>query len=337
MSPSNVNDSPGDPLEEGRAVLLCAARHLEAAASRLDGSFAKAVELVARSSGKVVATGIGKAGHVARKVSATFASTGTESIYLHPSDAVHGDLGRVAPQDVVVMLSNSGSSDELIRLLAPIRSIGAKIVALTGDGDSVLARESDVCVAFGRVEEAGRLGLAPTTSTTVLLALGDALAMAVLATRSFSTADFARFHPAGSLGRSLMRVSDVMRRGDANPLAKTSDSVFDVLRRMDATPGRPGAVSVVDGSGKLVGFYTHGDFCRQSEQAILDRSMDFFTSPISTHMTRSPLTITADRLAAEAMGVLRQKRIDQLPVVDDTGAPIGLVDVQDLLDVKVLG
>lgn len=337
MSLPNANVSNGDPVDEGRAVLLCAARHLESAAHLLGPSFATAVEWIARGSGKLVTTGIGKAGHVARKVSATFASTGTESIYLHPSDAVHGDLGRVGPQDVVLMLSNSGSSDELVRLLAPIRGIGARIVALTAESDSVLGREADVCVAFGRVAEAGRLGLAPTTSTTVLLALGDALAMAVLAQRDFSPADFARFHPAGSLGRSLMRVSDVMRRGEANPLARTTDTVFDALRRMDATPGRPGCVSVVDDSGKLVGFYTHGDFCRQSERAIVARSTDFFTSPIADHMTRSPLTITADRLAAEAMHVLRQKRIDQLPVVDAAGIPVGLVDVQDLLDVKVLG
>jgi arabinose-5-phosphate isomerase len=337
MSPSQPNDPAADPVEEGRRVLLSAAVHLERTARALDERFARAVSMIATARGTLVTTGIGKAGHVARKVSATFASTGTESIYLHPSDAVHGDLGRVGKDDVVVMLSNSGMSDELIRLLSPIRGIGAKVVALTGDCDSVLGREADVCIAFGQVSEAGRHGLAPTTSTTVLQALGDALAMAVLAQREFSPSDFARYHPAGKLGRSLMRVSDVMRRGDANPLASAHESVFEVLRRMDSTPGRPGAVSVVGQDGKLVGFYTHGDFCRQSERAIGARDTDFFTSPISMHMTQDPLTISEDRLVAEAMRLLRERRIDQLPVVDAVGKPIGLVDVQDLLDIKVFG
>lgn len=322
---------------EGRSVLDAGARCLGAIAAGLGPPFAHAARAILRCPGQLVVTGIGKAGHVAKKVSSTFASTGTQSIYLHPTEAIHGDLGRVRMDDVVLALSNSGSSEEIVRLIPPLRSIGAKLLAITSADDAPLAREADVALCYGRLDEAGRLGLAPTTSTTALLALGDALAMAVLAERDFSPAEFARYHPGGALGRSLLRVADVMRRGDKNPVIAEQRPLFEALHVMSQTPGRPGSTSVVDGGGHLVGFYTDGDFRRNVETAIEADSLAILKRPIRDFMTLNPKTIGADRLASEAIRVLREMRIDQLPVVDGSGAPIGLVDVQDLLDVRVLG
>lgn len=324
--------------DEGRAVLLSAAESLRRVALTLGADFERAVRLILECRGKLVLTGVGKAGHIAGKVSATFASTGSESIFLHPSDALHGDLGRVGPDDVVLMFSNSGASEELMRLLPAIRGIGARLIALTSESTNPLGREVDVCLAFGRVDEAGHLGLAPTTSTTILLALGDALAMVAASQRQFSPADFARFHPAGTLGRSLMRVGEVMRKGEANPIVLDSEELHSVLHRMTATVGRPGAASVVDRNGKLVGFYTDGDLRRQMEMANVSGSLEgFLRKSIVACMTKNPLTIAADRLVSEALHIMRERRIDQLPVVDLEHRPIGLVDVQDLLDVKVFG
>jgi arabinose-5-phosphate isomerase len=336
MVAERSGDDETGAVAQGRAVLLAAADHLRRVADALDASFVRAVASIVACRGKLVVSGVGKAGHVARKLSATFASTGTHSIDLHPSDALHGDLGRVLQDDVVLVLSHSGVSEEIVRLLTPLRSIGARILAITGEATSPLGREADVCLAFGRVGEAGHLGLAPTTSTTLMLALGDALAMAVAAQRDFTPAEFARFHPAGAIGRSLMRVSDVMRRGGHNPVAKAGDTVIEVLHVMSATPGRPGAASLVDAAGRLVGFYTDGDFRRRMELAIADHDFSFLEGGIDSLMTRDPLTIGPDRLAAEAMHVLRERKIDQLPVVDGDHRPIGLVDVQDLLEIRVL-
>lgn len=333
-SPDDARDSI---LEEGRQVLLAAARSLRAMADGLDDSFVQAVDSVLGCGGKVVTTGIGKAGHVAAKLSATLASTGTSSLYLHPSDALHGDLGRVRAEDVVLLLSNSGASRELVELLPPLRSIGAKLVAVTAEPGNPIALEADVSLCFGRHDEAGTLGLAPTTSTTAMQALGDALAMAVLSRRAFSPAEFARYHPGGALGRSLLRVVDVMRTGERNPVASQESPLSEVLRQMSSTPGRPGATSLVDADGKLTGFYTDGDFRRQIEEARGDDALSFFARPIHELMTRRPKTIAPDRLAHEGMRTMREAKIDQLPVVDSAGRPIGLLDVQDLLDVRVLG
>ncbi len=325
---------PGHPaLDEGRTVLRTAAASLLRIADQLDSAFEEAALSILRSKGRVVTSGIGKAGHIARKASSTFASTGTDSIFLHPAEALHGDLGRVTAEDVVLLFSNSGQSAELVRLLSPLRGIGAKIVALTSDPASPIAKESDVAIAYGRVEEAGHLGLAPTTSTTVLLALGDALAMAVAGLRQFTPSEFARFHPGGALGRSLMHVGEVMRRGDANPIALDTSRLIDVVHQMSSTPGRPGAISLVDANGELTGFYTDGDFRRQMERALDSADRDFKNRPISEYMSKNPLTISPDRLATEAARILRERRIDQLPVVDATRRPIGLIDVQDLLDI----
>ncbi len=324
-------------LNEGRKVLEAGADCLRALAASLDRTFVAAVELILARPGTLVTTGIGKAGHVARKISATFASTGTRSIFVHPTEALHGDLGRIREDDIVLALSNSGSSEEVVRLIPGIRSIGATLIAFTAEPASLLGREADLCLAFGRHDEAGHLGLAPTTSTTAMQGLGDALAMAVLIRRDFTPAEFARFHPGGALGRSLMRVQDVMRRGERNPVASVRRPLFEVLKVMSETPGRPGAASLVDADGRLEGFYTDGDFRRHVEAVVNGDANAFFQRPIEELMTRNPKTARPEMLVAEAMRLLRASKIDQLPVVDARHRPIGLVDVQDLLDVRILG
>jgi arabinose-5-phosphate isomerase len=324
-------------LSEGKAVLHAASSALARLANELGAPFTDAARRILDCKGQLVCTGIGKAGHIALKASATFASTGTLSIFLHPTEAVHGDLGRVRAQDVVLVFSNSGTSAELVRLVQPLRSIGATLVVVTGKASSPLGAEADVCLCYGDVEDAGHLGLAPTTSTTVMLALGDALAMAVLQARGFSPAEFARYHPGGALGRSLLRVGDIMRKGDASPRVLPTTPLAQVLHEMTRAPGRPGAVSVVDAGDLLVGFYTDGDFRRNMEAAQSDDDFSFLKRPISEFMTRNPKSARADDLVGEAMRLLREKKIDQVPVVDERGVLVGLVDVQDLLDVKVVG
>ncbi len=331
-------DRSAKSLEEGQAVLKAAAQCLSQVARQLDQRFVKAVELIfalGQSRGQLILSGVGKAGHIASKVSATFASTGTPSIYVHPTDALHGDLGRIGASDVLLALSNSGASAEVVRLITPVRSIGAKLIAVTSDANSALAKEADVALTYGPVAEAGHLGLAPTTSTTALLAIGDALAMAVLARKNLTPAEFARFHPGGSLGRSLMRVHEAMRKDDANPVIAETATVLEAIHVMGTTRGRPGAVSVVGASGELVGFYTDGDERRQLE-ANAANAERFLKSPIREFMTRSPRTIGPDQLLSEAVRLLREMKIDQLPVIDADRRPIGLIDVQDLLDVRVL-
>lgn len=323
-------------LEEGRSVLLAGARCLALLADQLGDPFVRAAEAILDGRGMLITSGIGKAGHVATKVSATFASTGTPSIFLHPTEAVHGDLGRVSRLDVVLLFSNSGVSPELIRLIQPLRGIGATLIAVTASADSALARESDLVLAYGPQSEAGHLGLAPTTSTTAMLGLGDALALAVFRRRNFTPRDFARFHPAGALGLSLTRVRDVMRCEASNPLVRCDQAVFEALHVISTTPGRPGATSVVDEQGRLVGFYTDGDFRRQMELAAQRGEFAFLKDPLTEHMTRSPRTIAPDRLVGDAMRMLREWKIDQLPVVDEDHRPVGLLDVQDLLNVRVL-
>jgi len=302
----------------------------------LDSDFVRAVRLLAACEGRVVVTGIGKAGIIARKIGATLASTGTPSDYLHPAEALHGDLGRVTRRDVVVALSNSGTTEELLRLMGPLKDIGAPMVAITAAADSPLGRHAEVVLDFGHVTEACPLGLAPTTSTTVMLALGDALAMAVLAERDFSSEEFARFHPAGNLGRSLMRVEEVMRKDDMLPLISSGASVAQAIEVMTSTRGRPGAVLVTDAGGGFAGIYTDGDLRRHLLEARTANNFDMLSRPIDELMTAAPTTVAPDKLLGEAQRLLRERQIDQLPVVDAAGRPVGLLDVQDLLAIRAL-
>lgn len=298
---------------------------------RLDEGFDAAVELVLACQGQVVVTGMGKAGLVGSKISATLASTGTPSFFLHPAEALHGDLGRVRRGDVVLALSNSGETAETNRVLPVARRIGASLLAMTGRPESTLGREADAVLDIGRVEEACPLKLAPTASTSAMLALGDALSMVVLSERSFQREDFALFHPAGSLGRKLMRVEEVMRKGEQVPLVPSGIPVSEVLLRTRGTPGRPGAALVVGTDGRLVGIFTDGDLRRLLESGRSDGLAD----AVDLHMAAGPKTLLPDQLVEEAQRLLAEHRIDQAPVLDNEGCPVGLVDVQDLLDVSL--
>jgi arabinose-5-phosphate isomerase len=316
-------------LEYGRTVVAAEAAAI--AAVRLDDAFAEAVRWILGCKGRVVVTGMGKPGFVAQKISATLASTGTPSLYVHPAEAAHGDLGRIARHDVVIALSNSGETEEILRLLPALKKIGARIVAVTKDKVNPLARGADLVLAIGNVEEACPMKLAPTASTAVLLAVGDALAMTVLANRPFDKEEYALFHPGGKLGRGLMKVRELMRGDEANPTVREDQPLSAAVAVMTETPGRPGATAVVDAAGKLVGIFTDGDLRRLVEHGHTD-----FTRPVSTAMGRNPRTVRPDALVVDASRILRQARIDQVPVVDDEGRPVGLLDVQDLLAAKIL-
>jgi arabinose-5-phosphate isomerase len=318
-----------DLLAYGRTVVAAEARAISAV--NLDESFAEAVRWILDCKGRVVVTGMGKPGFVAQKISATLASTGTPSLYVHPAEAAHGDLGRIAKHDVVIALSNSGETEEILRLLPALKKIGARIVAVTRDRVNPLARGADLVLAIGNVEEACPMKLAPTASTAVLLAVGDALAMTVLANRAFDKEEYALFHPGGKLGRGLMKVHELMRGEEANPVVREDQPLSAAVAVMTETPGRPGATAVVDAAGKLVGIFTDGDLRRLVENGLTD-----FGLPVSSAMGRNPRTVRPDALVVDAARVLRQARIDQVPVVDREGRPVGLLDVQDLLAAKIL-
>ncbi len=315
-------------LARAREVLRLEAAALEGLAGSVGDGFLAACRMVLDCTGRVVVSGMGKAGLVGQKVSATLASTGTPSLFLHPAEALHGDLGRMRREDVLLALSKSGRTEELVRLVPAVRSIGARIVAFTADADSPLGRHADVVVAIGDAPEACPLGLAPTVSTTAMLALGDALAMAVLEGRDFTREEFARNHPAGSLGRALMRVGEIMRRGEAVPLLPSGATLRDAVAVMTSTPGRPGAAIVVGDGDRLLGIFTDGDLRRlvAAGELPLDEAVDAF-------MAREPRRVREDQLVGEVLRTVRDTHVDQLPVVAADGdAVVGLIDVQDLLE-----
>jgi len=294
-------------------------------------AFERAVAAMLACPGQVVVTGMGKAGVVGQKISATLASTGTPSFFLHPSEALHGDLGRLRPGDVILALSNSGETEEVNQVMAACRKLGNPLIGMTGRPESTLGQHADHVLDIGRVEEACPLKLAPTASTTVMLALGDALAMAVLEERDFGPRDYAQFHPAGSLGRRLMRVDEVMRKGDAVPLVRAGTSVADALIQTSRTKGRPGASIVVDGDGALAGIFTDGDLRRLLEGGDFSR----LELPIDHVMATEPKVLRPTDLAVDAHRLLRENRIDNAPVIDDERRPVGLLDVQDLIEVGI--
>jgi arabinose-5-phosphate isomerase len=323
--------APDPRLEQAREVVRLEAQTIARLEEHLDASFLAAADRVRACQGLVIVTGMGKAGLVGAKISATLASTGTPSISLHPAEAMHGDLGRIRPADVVLALSNSGETSEVLALLPRLRRIGASIIAMTGAPDSALGRLSDCVLDIGRVDEACPLGLAPTASTSAMLALGDALAMVVLADRGFSREDYALYHPSGSLGRRLTRVQEVMRKEEELPLVSPGMKVKDVLVAMTRTKGRPGAALVVDAEGRLVGIFTDGDLRRLHQ----DDDGTRLDQPVDEFMGRAPKRVRPDALVEEAERILRQHQIDQIAVVDDDGRPVGLLDVQDLLHTRL--
>ena len=314
-------------LQAARNVIEAEGRAVLSLSQCLDAGFFRALELLLACSGRIVVTGMGKSGLVGQKISATLASTGAPSLFLHAAEAVHGDLGRIIADDVVLALSNSGESEEILRILRPIKALGAPLVALTAQSSSTLARHADAVIAMGSLEEACPMGLVPTVSTTAMMAMGDALAMCLFEVRGLGHEAYARWHPGGSLGRKLMRVRDVMRSGSSNPVAPDNASLRRVIAIMSETPGRPGAASVVNAAGVLVGFFTDGDLRR-----LLEGPGAFSVDiPIASVMHADPKRVHPDTLVLKAEQMLRAYKIDQLPVVDELGHPVGLLDVQDVL------
>ncbi len=331
MAASRRRSTRRAQLTWARTVLDTEARAISSLSSKLGDSFIEALELLGACKGRVVTMGIGKPGFIAQKLSATLASTGVPSLYLHPAEAAHGDLGRVVTGDVVVALSNSGTTEEILRLLVPLKRQRVKVVALTSDPRSPLARGSDVVVDIGAIDEACPLGLVPTASSAALHAMSDALAMTLAWQRELTPERYAHFHPGGKLGRSVLKVKEVMRAGDANPLVRDSASISKALVVMTNTPGRPGATNVIDRAGKLVGIFTDGDFRRLAEQGHMELG-----NAVSSVMAKRPRTIGPDELVLTAAAMMRETKVDQLPVVDSHGRPVGLVDVQDLLAARVV-
>ena len=312
-------------LKRAKEVLKIEAQAILDLINHLDRNFERAVGALLNCSGRVVVTGMGKAGIIGQKLSATLSSTGTPSFWVHPAEAIHGDLGRVVKDDVIVAISNSGETEEITRLLPWIKKIGAKLITITGKTKSNLARNSDFCLNVSVKKEACPLGLAPTASTTAMLAMSDALAVALLEKKGFKEKDYAFFHPGGSLGkRLLLKVEDIMRAGRENPIVNQNQLVKKVL--FSITKARAGCASIVDNKRKLVGIFTDGDLRRQ-----LEKEPDCSSRQIKEVMTKNPITITKGRLAVEALRILQEKKIDEIPVVDSKKRPIGLVDVQDLL------
>jgi len=292
---------------------------------RIDSDFEKAVNAIYNIKGRVIVTGMGKPGFIAQKISATLSSTGTPSLYLHPAEALHGDLGRVTKDDLILALSNSGETEEIVKFLPIVKKIGAKLIAMVGNTKSTLAKNADHTIDTSVRREACSLGLAPTTSTTAMLAMGDALAVALLDKKGFKEKDFAFFHPGGILGKRLiLKVGDIMRKGHDNPIVNENYSVKKVL--LSITKARAGSASVVDSKGRLVGIFTDGDLRRH-----LENQPNLINKKVKDVMTKNPTTIKKEKLAAEAFDILRSRKIDELPVVDDKKRPIGLLDVQDLL------
>lgn len=317
-----------DHIEDARQIIELEIAALRAMQERLGPEFSRAVELINGCKGRLVVTGVGKAGIIGQKISATLASTGTPSHWMHAVEARHGDLGRVQPDDVVLALSNSGET-EVIELLPSLKKLNVPVIAITGDPKSTLARHSDVVLDIGEIEEACPLGLAPSSSTTAMLVLGDALALSLFKMRDLKPEDYAFYHPGGDLGRRLIRVREVMRKGDRNPVARTAVTVQQALKAMGGR-GSPGAVSLVDEDGRLVGFFTDGDLRRLMQ----DGDAGILARPVGEFMTHNPKSIPAEGLVAEAYRMLRDYRIDQVPVVDEDGRPVGILDVQDWLDVE---
>ncbi len=312
-------------IARARQVLAIEADAIRRLIPRIGRSFERSVALVLACKGRVVVTGMGKAGLIGQKVSATLASTGTPSHWVHPAEAIHGDLGRVTREDVLLAFSYSGETEEVTRLLPVIKRIGARLISVTGVLTSTLAKHSDVTLDVQVRKEACTLNLAPTSSTTAMLAMGDALAVVVAERKGFKPSDFALLHPGGALGRRLLlRVADLMRTGATHPVVRESANVKDVLLRI--TRARAGSASVVDGRGRLAGIFTDGDLRRH-----LKSGEDLLQRRVGELMTRKPKTVAAERLAAEGLQLLREYHIDELVVVDGRGRPVGLLDVQDLL------
>lgn len=322
-----------DYLAKARRVFEIESAEILAVAARLDASFIAAVDAIRfaiTQSGKVVLMGVGKSGHIGDKIAATLTSTGCPAVVLNSLNALHGDLGIVEDGDVVLTLSYSGQTDELTNILPALTRFDITLIAITGNPGSALARAADVVLNANISQEACPLNLAPTSSTTAMLVLGDALAMVLLEARGFNKNDFAKFHPGGQLGRALLlKVNEIMRGKDRLPLVQPQSSIVDVVRAM--TEHRSGAAVVVDADGRITGVFTHGDFARH-----FPSTPDIGSQPVENFMTRNPIRIQSDKLAVDVLHVLQTHAIDDLPVVDEYDKPLGIVDSQDLSRHKLL-
>ena len=318
---------------KARAVIEMEADSLREMSLRIGPGFGKAVQIIKDSfenRGKVVIVGVGKSGNVGHKIAATLNSTGATAVVLNSQNALHGDLGLLSDGDVILALSYSGETEELLGLLPFIRSFDVKVIALCGKPDSSLSRSADVMLDTSVTREACPMNLAPTSSSTAMLVMGDALAMVLLEARGFSESDFARYHPGGSLGRALLlKVADVMRRDDKMPTVPLSARVIDAVTEMNRS--RAGACLILDTDGKLAGIFTHGDFARGYENDPALGSL-----PVADLMTRNPISLTEDSLAVEAVKQVGEKRIDDIVVVNSAGKPVGLIDAQDLARLKLV-
>ena len=333
---SSTNNAPKSAttkqatLELAREVLLLEASEINALATRLDGQFTDAVALILQCKGRVVVSGMGKSGHIGGKIASTLASTGTPAFFMHPAEASHGDLGMITAGDIVIALSNSGESDEILAIVTPLKRLGASIIAITGNDASTLAKAADIHLSAHVAKEACPLGLAPTSSTTVALALGDALALCVLDQRDFTAEDFARSHPGGSLGRRLLiHVSDLMRTGEQVPQVTINATLSDGLLEM--TRKGLGLTAIVDSNNIPIGIFTDGDLRRAFEQKV-----DVATSGIKDVMHPNPSTIHQGKLAIEAVEMMEQRKINALLVTDDAGVLVGALNMHDLLLAKVV-
>lgn len=319
-----------EQLREAREILRLEAEALQQVAQRLDAEFCAAVTAIAETRGRVVVTGIGKAGLIGRKLTATFCSLGTRALFLHPAEAIHGDLGMIDPDDLVLILSNSGETEEICRLLPTLQRWGNRIIALTGREQSTLTRAADIRLIIGRLREADPHALAPTVSTTAMLAVGDALAIVVSRMRQFTPRDFAQYHPGGSLGQQLLTVREMMRTGDQLRIAPETQTIREILASFPTAGRRTGAVILVDEQGLLSGLFTDSDLVKLLErrrEGQLDR-------PIQEVMTQRPYTIQVEALLSTAIDLLSAHHLSELPVVDAAGIPVGLLDITDLIGIR---
>lgn len=323
-----LSDADSEALSFARDVLLSESRAILDQVERLDRRFCAAVELLTTCSGSVVVTGMGKAGLIGRKISATLSSTGTPSHFLHPAEAFHGDLGTVRPDDVVLALSYSGETEELSQILAPLRARSIPIVSIVSTAASSLGRASTLVLEIGSIEEADALRLAPSSSAAAMLAVGDALALAASRRRKFRAEDFAKFHPGGSLGRRLSRVDDLMRPLSQCRVASDALSIREIFVSCRKPGRRVGAILLTDDEGRLTGVFTDSDLAKLFET----RDADFFDRPIRDAMTRFPSVVRSGALMSEAIATLSSRKISELPVLDERGVPLGLLDVTDLVD-----
>ncbi len=327
LAQQTTSSLPLDQYRLAREVIQAEAKALDRLAQQLPAGFSDAVSLICRCHGSVIVMGIGKAGWIAQKISATMASTGTRSHYIHPSEAMHGDLGRIAPEDTVLVFSNSGETDEVLQLLPTFQKFRVPVIAVVGSESCSLAKAASVTLAYGKVPEACPLGLAPTTSTALMLGLGDALALVVSRQKGFRPIDFAAFHPGGSLGRQLSLVNEIMRPLQECRVSNANQTVRETFIGLQQSGRRTGAVLLVMDSGELAGIFTDSDLAR-----LLERGEDhLLDQPIHQVMTSQPRTVPSGSRTTLAVEILACHTISELPVVDSQGRPIGLIDITDVI------